>query len=108
MSDEQVNEEQAQREEILRQLVKAKQLERSAAGVARQVLARGEKSLSDRQQWVFRSQVSEKYIDRICELCEQVIHLSEVTGSWGNGGYCAVCARILGKDGSGSVEDSAH
>jgi hypothetical protein len=99
---------QAQREEILRELLADGQIQGPAAGVTRQLLARGENSLSDRQEWVFSTQVREKYIDRICELCEQRIPVSEVRESWSNGGYCGICARILGKSGDGGESTNGN
>jgi hypothetical protein len=54
-------------------------------------------SLSERQEWVFNTQVRARYVDRVCGLCEELIPLAEVMASLGNGGLCASCARILGQ-----------
>ena len=84
---------------ILRHLVETGRLEGAAKGIARQVLARGEGTLSDRQEWVFHTQVRTKYLLRVCELCGDLIPLPEVMASWGNGGYCGSCACIRGDGG---------
>jgi hypothetical protein len=86
---------------ILQQLVKDGRLEGRAKGVARQVLARGENTLSERQEWVFNTEVRAEYVDRFCRLCEEPIPLSEVMDSWTNSGLCGMCARILGPDDCG-------
>jgi hypothetical protein len=82
--------------EILQHLMEEGHLEGPARGIARQVLARGEKSLSQRQQWVFATQVGEKYLHPICRVCENPIPPSEVVASWSNGCLCGICALILG------------
>jgi hypothetical protein len=86
---------------VLRRLVDEGRLDGPALGVTRQVLARGEKTLSERQEWVFATQVRAKYVDCVCRLCEELIGLGEVEQAWGNSGLCAACARILGPDSGG-------
>jgi hypothetical protein len=80
---------------ILRHLVDEGRIDGPARGIARQVIARGEGTLSERQEWVFNTQVRAEYIDRFCRLCEDPIPLSEVVDSWTNSGLCGMCARIL-------------
>jgi hypothetical protein len=87
--------------EVLQHLVESGSLEGPAKGIARQVIARGEKSLSERQEWVFNSQVRARYLYRTCRLCEELIPLPEVTASLDNGDLCASCARILASPGEG-------
>jgi hypothetical protein len=89
------------RSRILQHLVDTGQIEGAAAGITRQMLARGEGTLSERQEWVFENQVEGKYLTRVCYLCEQLIPLSEVMQSWTNGDLCANCALILGKEEKG-------
>jgi hypothetical protein len=81
---------------VLRRLVDSGALDATARGITRQVLARGEGTLSERQEYVFNTQVRAKYIHRACRLCEDLIPLAEVTAAWANGDLCASCARILG------------
>ena len=66
---------------ILRELVESEEIEGTAKGITRLVISRGEKALSERQEWVFNTQVRAKYIDRACGLCEDLIPLAEVMGS---------------------------
>ena len=93
------NEDQKLTNEILRDLLDSNQLEGPSAGIVRQVLARGEGTLSERQAWVFDNHVRAKHLDRVCDFCGELIPLAEVAQSWGNGGLCASCAFILGKQG---------
>src|SRR5262245_34723235 len=86
---------------ILKQLLASGQLEGPAAGVARQVLARGEDALSERQEWVFETHVRPRYLYRVCDLCGDLIALPEVLPSLGNGGLCATCAVIRGGQADG-------
>ena len=83
--------------DVLRHLADTGQIDGAAAGIVRQVLARGEAGLSERQEYVFHTQVREKYLLRVCELCGDLIAAPELIASWGNGGYCAGCAGALGK-----------
>jgi hypothetical protein len=98
MAHEQADE-RAELNEVLQQLVDSGALEGPAKGIARQVIARGEKSLSERQEWVFQTQVRSKYLYRTCRLCEELIPLPEVTAALDNGELCASCARILASPG---------
>jgi hypothetical protein len=92
--------------QILRRLVDDGHLDGTAKGITRLVLSRGEKVLSERQEWVFNTHVRAKYIDRVCELCGDLIPLPEVTAAWGNGGLCATCAMILGKQSEEPPQES--
>jgi hypothetical protein len=82
---------------VLRHLIETGRIDGAARGIARLVLARGEGGLSERQEYVFHTQVREKYLLRVCELCGDLIPAGELVTSWGNGGFCASCAGILGK-----------
>jgi hypothetical protein len=93
-------EHEAELNAILQHLVDSGQIQGPARGIARQVIARGENTLSQRQEWVFNTQVRAQYITRACRLCEDLIPLSEVVDSWSNGDLCANCARILGQQAS--------
>jgi hypothetical protein len=84
---------------ILQQLLDSGQLDGPAAGIARQVIARGETTLSERQEWVFDAHVRSKYLLRVCDLCGDLIALSEVMPSLNNGGLCGTCALIMDKQG---------
>ncbi|HKI31380.1 MAG TPA: hypothetical protein VKA46_05905 [Gemmataceae bacterium] len=85
--------------DVLRHLIDAKRIDGAVKGIVRQVLARGERTLSERQEHVFHTQVREKYLLRVCELCGDLIPVPELMASWDNGSYCASCAAILGKAG---------
>jgi len=82
---------------VLRHLADTGRVDGAAAGIVRQVLARGESGLSERQEYVFHTQVREKYLLRVCELCGDLIPATDLVASWDNGGYCAGCAVALGK-----------
>jgi hypothetical protein len=99
MNPESRDDQDAELQALLEHLLESGRLQGAAAGITRQVLARGEKTLSERQEWVYDTQVRAEYLTRVCGLCEDLIPLSEVLDSLGNGGLCAACARILGKDG---------
>src|SRR5262245_21977071 len=88
---------------ILQHLVDNELIEGPARGITRQVVARGEKGLSERQEYVFNTQVRAQFINRACRLCEELIPLAEVVASWGNGDLCANCARILGPGADGEA-----
>jgi hypothetical protein len=48
-----------------------------AYGIVRQVQDQGRASLSEKQEWVFRTQVFEPFCQQECELCGQPIPVSE-------------------------------
>jgi hypothetical protein len=89
--------ETAQTTALLQELLASGRLEGAAAGITRQVMARGESTLSERQEWVFNTEVRAKYLLRVCDLCGDLIPVSEVMESLGNGGMCARCGAIMGK-----------
>jgi hypothetical protein len=93
--DAQYQNEQAEMKSLLQHLLNGKLLEGVAAGIARQVIARGEGSLSERQERVFANKIQANYLLRVCRVCEQLIPFSEVLDSLANGDLCADCARIL-------------
>ncbi|WP_395541550.1 hypothetical protein [Neotabrizicola sp. sgz301269] len=46
-------------------------------GITKQVIDKGRDSLSDKQEWVFKTKVYDPYCDQKCELCGERIPVSE-------------------------------
>lgn len=98
MHVEEILEEQ-ERDEVLTRLIDGGYLEGPAAGIARKVITEGTRSLSDRQQYVFRRYVEEEYLDAVCDLCGTPLPTSEIIYALEeSGGLCTVCARALERD----------
>ena len=75
---------------FLREIVKSNQLTDEELGITKQVIAEGEKSLSEEQQLVFRECVLDVFAIRVCQNCCP-IPWSERFDAYENGGWCGTC-----------------
>ena len=76
---------------FLQELIDNAHLETQAFGITRQVIAQGRQSLSERQAYVFRTQVWEQYVLEECSSCGYSIPWSERYQALSNGGRCGYC-----------------
>lgn len=67
-------------------------IEGNAAGITRQVIDRGEESLSDKQRFVFKRDVVSLYAGACIRGCD--IPWSEKYEAMDNGGLCSWCAKM--------------
>jgi hypothetical protein len=74
------------------------ELEETAAGITKQVIARGLGSLSDKQLRVFKSYVVDEWLMRTCKCGDHEVEGHELIGLWVNDGYCGRCADRMAKD----------
>ncbi|OEZ02411.1 MULTISPECIES: hypothetical protein [Stenotrophomonas] len=72
-------------------------LEGAAEGITRQVVERGQESLSDKQAFVFKRDVLDVYVVDGCKRCEAPVPWSEMYAASDNGGYCNYCWHMLEK-----------
>lgn len=63
--------------EALRSLVQQDCLDDPAKGIARQIIARGTRSLSSKQHYVFQRDIVEVHLDMKCDWCRREIPLEE-------------------------------
>jgi hypothetical protein len=83
--------------EFLTALIEGHMLEPMAEGIARIVLDKGVKALSDKQRFVFEKEaLGYFYVDK-CALDGADIPWSEMLEAADNGGYCSRCAQAVGK-----------
>ena len=79
---------------FLRELIDSGTLEGAASGITKQVISKGEESLSENQLFVFQSQVIEKFSNQPCSRCHVEIPWSEKFESIDNGGICSWCSKM--------------
>jgi hypothetical protein len=80
---------------FLRRLISRGHLDQAALGVTRQVIDRGEASLSLKQRFVFKHDVLDVFVTAECKGCGSNVSWSEMYPAYHNGGYCARCAYNL-------------
>jgi hypothetical protein len=66
-------------------------------GITKQVIDKGEDSLSEKQKYVFNNEVLKNYESKSCNLCACEIPWSEMYQALDNGGYCGYCEHKLSK-----------
>jgi hypothetical protein len=71
--------------------------DKAALGITRQVIDRGEDSLSPKQKFVFKRDVLDVFVTAECKCCGGPVPWSEMYQAYHNGGYCAGCAWRLYK-----------
>ena len=76
---------------FLRQLVERGRIDGAALGITKQVLGQGENSLSSAQAHVFKRDVLDVFVTAECKRCGGNIPWSEQSFAEINGGYCANC-----------------
>jgi hypothetical protein len=73
-------------------------LEGAAAGITRQVIDQGLSSLSEKQLYVFKTEVVDEWLIRKCKRCQSDVPGHDLIGVWENDGYCSYCADKMAKD----------
>lgn len=89
--------EAAEKNYFLRQLIEGYRLDGPALGITRQVIDKGEDSLTEKQKFVFRRDVLDEFVTAACCHCDGKVPWSEMYSAYHNGGYCAGCAYDLYK-----------
>jgi hypothetical protein len=85
------------RKAFLRRLISRGHLDKAALSVTRQVIDRGEASLSLKQKFVFKRDVLDVFVTAECKFCGSTVPWSEMYQAYHNGGHCARCAYNLYK-----------
>jgi hypothetical protein len=85
------HQEEIEMKDLLQELIDTGHLENPALGITRQVIAQGRQSLSERQAYVFQTQVWKQYVLEECSSCEHSIPWSEMYEALSNGGRCGYC-----------------
>ncbi len=83
--------------DFLQRLIDNNHLEGAAEGIAKKVIADGIESLSSKQKWTFKKQVSD-YTTSECSRGGCDIPWSEMYEAYDNGGMCSWCAHMDAKD----------
>ena len=84
--------------DFLQDLVNGNELDGAALGITKQVIDRGQESLSERQEAVFEAEVVKKYPQQDCKRCGTEIPWSEMYYSYDNGGHCSYCQHQINKN----------
>ncbi len=92
-------------ENFLQQILDSEDLEEVVIGVTKQVIAKGEPSLSKKQEYVFRTQIKEVYIKKICKECSGDIPFCEM---YGCGGVCGWCTHRIYKERRKELRSLTH
>jgi hypothetical protein len=69
--------------------------DRVAIGITRQVIDRGEASLSSGQTFLFKREVLDVFVTATCKGCGSNVPWSEMYSAFLSGGYCARCSHNL-------------
>lgn len=85
-------------ENFLSEVINAGHLDGKALGITKQVIEKGQDSLSDKQEYVFKKEVVREFISMKCGRCGNGIPWSEMYAASGNGGFCGYCAHMMSKD----------
>ena len=83
--------------EALAYIVESGYLDGAAEGIAKQVLAKGESSLSSKQQVVFEREVKDVYFSPTCRNCNRPVPLTEYARWDMDGNECYDCASRMAK-----------
>jgi hypothetical protein len=81
------------RKGFLQQLVDADDLQGTALGVTKLVIAKGEEALTERQKLVFKKSILDVYVTEICPRHGYPIPWSEMYDFHVDGGRCCYCLR---------------
>jgi hypothetical protein len=82
---------------FLRRLIDDGQLEKAALGITKQVIDRGDDSLSQNQKDVFKRDVLDVFVTAECKCCCGKVRWFEIYQAYRNGGYCEDCAYTFDK-----------
>jgi hypothetical protein len=69
--------------------------DRMVIGITKQVIDRGEASLSLKQKFAFKQNVLDVFVTAECKTCGSNVPWSEMYPAYHNGGHCARCAYNL-------------
>jgi len=96
---EQAERERYEREyrEYLKALIDQELITGAAAGITKQVIDKGEGSLSGGQVSTFDTHVRKPFLSPKCSQCGASLDFSEATNSLDNGGLCQSCEYDVGK-----------
>ena len=67
------------------------------AGIARQLIAKGENSLSSRQQMVLEVYILGEFKDKVCSLCQCGPEWEDMYEVAFGEGYCSFCLNLVSK-----------
>ena len=84
-------------EEALNFLIEYK-LGEKAAGITKRVISHGLGSLSEKQMYIFKTDVVDAWLMRKCKCGNHEVEGHELIGLWENDGYCSRCAERMDKD----------
>jgi len=73
------------------------ELEEAAAGITKKVLVDGLDGLSEKQLYVFKTYVVDRWLMRKCRCGDHDVEAHELIFLWENDGYCARCANRMAK-----------
>lgn len=78
--------------DFLMDIVNGADLRKPAMGITKKVISDGIDSLSEKQKYIFQSEVMDQYfIEANCEQCCSNIPFSEMFEANDNGGLCGYC-----------------
>jgi hypothetical protein len=89
--------EAAEKRSFLRALIEGRRLDQRALGITKQVIDKGEDSLSPRQKLVFQRDVLDEFVTAKCRCCDGKVPWPQMYLAYYNGGYCGGCAYDLYK-----------
>lgn len=84
--------------DFLQQIIDGEHLEGASLGIVKQVIDRGVASLSDKQKYVFETQVLDEFTISECSECGGEIPWSEMYVAAVDTGMCSYCAHMVQKD----------
>jgi hypothetical protein len=70
----------------------------AAVGITRLVMDKGLGYLSEKQLWVFKAEVIDRYFSGVCRCCQCVPEAHELIGFWENDRYCSSCANRMANE----------
>lgn len=83
--------------DFLKQLVDGAHLDDPALGITKKLIAEGRESLSQKQDYIFRTYVLDEFVTEDCSFCGSDIPWSEMYEALDNGGYCGYCVHKMEK-----------
>ena len=75
----------------LNYLIQRSMIDDHAAGVTRQVIAKGLNSLTEKQAYIFRTHVVDEWLIRKCPRCQAELSGDDLILAWENKGFCSYC-----------------
>lgn len=84
--------------DFLNEVIAAGGVDGAALGIAKVAADKGREALSDKQEYVLKTQVLDIYTVDECKRCSNDIPWVEMFEASENGGYCGWCAHMMAKD----------